>query len=229
MGKIVGKGLLEHFHQLFVKQVTLGNGEHTLFAEHVGIEGGKLIEQDIVLLADIVGVTGNHEEQQRVALDVTKKSQAKALTGASTLDDTGDIGHYKRTVVTIRHDTEVGLKGGKGIVGNLGLGGRHGSQEGRLTCIREAHETDIGQKLELHNDSEFLHGLARLRKARSLTGGCSKVKITQAATTTTEEDDLLSMFGDVAKVSTRLCVINNSAAGNLDYLVFAILTATLVL
>ena len=57
-------------------------------------------------------------------------AQADALTGA--LDQAGDVGADKACALAHRHNAQRGHKGGKVVVGDLGLGGADGGDEGLL-------------------------------------------------------------------------------------------------
>ena len=126
MGQVVGQLLLDFSHKLFIEKVALAYGEHTLLVHQLGIEAGKFVEQNLVLVADVVGIGRNHEQQHCVTLDVTQESKSKTLAFARTLDYTGDVGHYKRAVVAVAHYAKLRLHCGEGIVGNLGAGRRDG-------------------------------------------------------------------------------------------------------
>ena len=99
-----------------------------MLVEHLRIELLQFVEQNLVFAFDVVRISRHHEQQQRVALDMTEEAETEALTFRGSLDDTRDIGHHERLVVAIAHDAEGGLHRGEGIVGNLGTGigeGRH--------------------------------------------------------------------------------------------------------
>ena len=65
----------EHLDKLIIEKVALGDGEHTVLVEHLWVEVLQLAQQHLVFLLDIVGIAGNHEEEQRVALYVAQESQ----------------------------------------------------------------------------------------------------------------------------------------------------------
>ena len=121
-GQVLGQGGAEHVDEFLVEQVALRYSKHAVLREHLGIELLQLVEQDFIFAADVIGVAGNHEEQQRVALDVTKEAQTEAASLAGTLDDAGDVGHDERLVVAIGHDAQRGFHRREGIVGNLRAG-----------------------------------------------------------------------------------------------------------
>ena len=100
-----------------------------MLAEHVGIELAQLVEQKFILALYVVGVAGHHEEQQRVALDVSEESKSETLALARALYNTGYVSHYERLVVTIVDDAERGFERCKRIVGYLWACARHGREQ----------------------------------------------------------------------------------------------------
>lgn len=88
-GRSVGRVSFSHLDELLVQQVTLGDGEHAMLVEHLWVEVLQLAQQHLVFLLDVVGIAWNHEEEQRVALDVSQESRSQALSFARSLDDTG--------------------------------------------------------------------------------------------------------------------------------------------
>ena len=51
-------------HQFLVEHVAFGDGKHSLFVQHFGVESAKLVQQDFVFLTDVVTVGRHHEQQQ---------------------------------------------------------------------------------------------------------------------------------------------------------------------
>ena len=105
-GEVVGQSLAQHVDKLVVEQVALGDRQHAVLVEHLGVELLQFLEQHFIFALDIDGVAGHHEEQQRVAFDVAEKAQSQSLALAGSLDDAGDVGHDKRLVVMIVYDAQ---------------------------------------------------------------------------------------------------------------------------
>ena len=180
-GQVVGQCLTEHLHQFLIEQVTLRHRQHAMLVEQFGIKLCQLIQQDLILPFDIIRIARHHKEQQRVTLNMAEESEAEALALRGALDDTRDVGHHKRLVVAIAHDTQRRLHRGKGIVGNLRTGiGERRHQRG-LTRIGEAHQTDVSQKFQLQDDRHLLHRLTRLRITRCLIGGGTELEVSESA------------------------------------------------
>ena len=105
-GQVCWQGGAKHVDEFLVEQVALRHSEYAMLREHLGIELLQLVEQDFILAADVIGVAGHHEEQQGVALDVTKEAQTEAASLAGTLDEAWNVGHDERLVVAIGHDAQ---------------------------------------------------------------------------------------------------------------------------
>ena len=60
--QVIGQLGTEHFNKLFIQQVTLRNGQHTVLIQKLGIKLPQFVEQDFVLATDIVSVAGYHKE-----------------------------------------------------------------------------------------------------------------------------------------------------------------------
>ena len=101
-----------------------------MLGEHVGVELLQLVEQYLVFVLDVIGIARHHEEQQRVALDMSQKAQSETFTLGGTLDDAGNVGHDERLLVAIAYDAQRGLHGGKGVVGYLRAGIGDSRQQG---------------------------------------------------------------------------------------------------
>ena len=199
-----------------------------MLREHLGIELLQLVEQDFILAADVIGVAGHHEEQQRVALDVTKETQTEAASLAGTLDDAGDVGHHERLIVAIGHDAQRGFHRCERIVGNLRAGIRQCTHQRRLAGIGESHEADIGQQLQLEDDGHLLHGLAGLCEAWCLIGGRAELEVAESTATTLEQDDFLSVVVHVAHKLTCLGIVDHRTRRHIDVDIAAIGAVTLV-
>ena len=64
------------------------------------------------------------------------------------LDEARDVSEHHLELVVHPDDTEVRLQRGERIVGDLGLRGRHRTDEGRLADIGKADDGDVGHELE---------------------------------------------------------------------------------
>lgn len=220
--EVVGKIFTEHFHEFFVEEVALGDGKDAVLVEQPFIETSDFVEQNFVFALDVVAVAGNHEEQERVALNVAEESQPQSAPLGCPLYDAGNVGHHERTSVAVGHDAERGLEGGEGIVGNLGAGVGERADQGRLTGVGEADQADIGEELQFQDHHHFLHGLAGLGVARCLVGGGAKLEIAQSAASAFEQHHDLSVFDDIAEIFTGFGIVGHGAGGYLNVAICAV-------
>ena len=70
----VGQVLGKHLYELIVQQIAFRNGQHPLLVEHFGVECGQFVQQYLIFFPDVLRVAGHHEQQQRVALDMTQET-----------------------------------------------------------------------------------------------------------------------------------------------------------
>ena len=115
---------------------------------------------------------------------MTQESCAETLTLVSALDDSGNVGHHERLMITHLDNTQVGFKCGEGVVCNLGFCCRNDREQRTLTRIGETHQTYIGQHLQLEDESTLIAILTGLCIAGSLISGALEVPVTQTATAT---------------------------------------------
>src|SRR3954467_3163162 len=75
--------------------------------------------------------------------------EAVADSGAlgRALDQAGNVGEHEIDLL-VADDPQFGMKGGEGIVADLGLGVGDGVQEGRLAGIGQADQADVGDQLQ---------------------------------------------------------------------------------
>ena len=159
---------------------------------------------------------------------MAQEAQSQSLTLAGTLDDTRNVGHDKRLLVPVSHDAEARLKCGEGVVGYLGTRTRQRREQSRLAGIGQAHQSNVGQQLQLQNDGHLLHWLAGLGIARSLIGGRAELVVAKTAATALEQHHHLAVVGHVAHELARLGIVDHSAAGHVDVDILAVGAMTLV-
>jgi hypothetical protein len=116
---------------------------------------------------------------------VSKERVAKPRSGTGALDQPGDVGDRRSTLIVAEvEDAEVRLERGEGIVGDLGFGGRDGGEDGRLAGIGQADESDVGDQPELQAQPPLFARLALLGMLGCLVGGRLEVGVAEAASTT---------------------------------------------
>ena len=93
-----------------------------MLVKHLWIEVLQFAQQYFIFFLDVVSIARNHEEQQRVALNMTEESQTQTFSFARTLDDARNISHDKTLVIAIIYDTQRWFERSKRIVCNLRTG-----------------------------------------------------------------------------------------------------------
>ena len=116
------------------------------------------------------------------------------------LDDTRNIGHDERLVVTHLDDAQVGFERGESIVGDLGFGSRDHREQGALARIGEPDQPDVGQDLQFEDEGAFVALLARLRIARRLVRGALEMPVSEAAPAAFEQYELFAVGRHLADI-----------------------------
>ena len=83
--------------------------------------------------------------QQSAALNVSQKLMPQPGSFGGSLNQTGDVGQHHIPVVH-NHYAQMGLKCGKGIIGNFGLGGTNYGEKGAFAGIGYTHQAHIGNE-----------------------------------------------------------------------------------
>ena len=75
MGDVGRECRLDLILQLLVEHVALGDCQHPLLVDELGVETAQLLKQHLIFLGDVVGVGGDHEQQHGVTLDMAQEPQ----------------------------------------------------------------------------------------------------------------------------------------------------------
>ena len=129
-------------------------------------------------------------DEQSAAVDVAEEvvTQPRALAGA--LYDAGDVGQHEALPLADVHHAEVGEQRGEVVVRYLGVGVGHHAEQGALAHVREAHQADVGQELQLQEHGVLLAGQAGLCKARGLARGGGEALVAPAAASAAAGDEV---------------------------------------
>ena len=160
---------------------------------------------------------------------MAQEAQSEAFSFCCTLNDAGDVGHDKRLVVAVAHDTQRGLHGGEGVVGNLRTGIAQRRQQCRLARIGKAHQSDVSQQFQFQDDGHLLHRFPRLGIARCLVRSGAELEVAQSAAAALQQHNLLPVVGNITYILTRLGIVDHRSTRHVDIHVLAIGTMTLVL
>ncbi len=221
---IAGKKRAHLRNEFGIQHIAFGDGKKPPLVEKFGIIEFELVEEDVVLGADVGTVGRDHKQKDRITLDVAQEAGADPFTLVGTLDDAGDVGHHERMTVANLDDTEVGFERGEGIVGDLRTGGGNSGEKGGFTGIGETYQTDVGENFELKDESPLLTRFAGLGIVGGLVGGGFKVPVTQTAATAGEKHLFLAVLGNFGDDLARVGILGYGSERDIYIYVSAGLT-----
>ena len=124
------------------------NTPHLRLFEQRGVEELEL-ELDRANVADGVGAAAVDDVHERAAArDVAQELVPQAVPLVRALEQAGHVGKDGRAVVDLAH-AEVWHERGKGVVGDLGLGGGQHAEQRALARVWHADDADVGDDLWL--------------------------------------------------------------------------------
>ena len=144
----------------------------SLSGSRPGLEGGGVDDVD----------------EHGAPLDVTQELQPEAAALARARDQARHVGDGEPLAARLDH-AEVGHQRGERVVGDLGPRRRHRGDQARLAGAREAHEGDVGQRLELELDVAGIARLPQQGEAGGLAAGRGQGGVAQAAAATVGDDE----------------------------------------
>jgi hypothetical protein len=143
-------------------------------------------------------------QQHAGALDMAEEAVADAHALMRALDQARNVGDDEFARVDTG-DAEAGMQRREGIVGDLGLRGRHRSEEGRLAGVRHADDARVGDQLQAQPDRHLLARQAGIGAARRLVGRGLEMRIAEAAIAAFGDLEALADLGQVG--DQRLVVL----------------------
>ena len=87
------------------------------------------------------------------AMDVAQKLDAQSVSLVSALDEPGDVGEDQTPHVAELGDSQIGVKRGEGIAGDLGPRGGESRQQRGLAGIRKPDEPRVRKEFQLEVDA----------------------------------------------------------------------------
>jgi hypothetical protein len=119
----------------------------------------ELVGDDLPLRHGVIRRAIHDCHQHAGALDVSQEGVAQALALVGALDETGDVGDHRASLVVEDDDAQVGSGGREGVARDPGLRLGERRQQRRLAGVRRPDEPDVGDELQLELDPAFLAGL----------------------------------------------------------------------
>src|SRR4249919_1382737 len=130
-------------------------------------------------------------EKHARALDVSQEAVTDARALGSALDQSRNVGNHELAPL-VANDSELRAERREGIVADLRRGVADRVQEGRLACVRQAEEADVGEQFKAEPDPRLFTRLASLVLARRAVSRTLIAGVAAAAETALEEDNALA-------------------------------------
>ncbi len=155
-------------------------------------------------------------DQHAGALDVAEELVAQPDAAVGPLDEAGQVRQHEGALAADRHQAEIGVLGGEGIIGDLRLGVRQAAEQGGLAGIGQADQPRVGDDLQLQHNPALLAGGAGLHLARGAVGGAGESPVAPAAPAAAGDDDFLAGCRQVAEDIAAVAVVDEGARRDTD-------------
>lgn len=124
----------------------------------------------------------------------------------------------------IAHYAQVWHDSCERIVGYLGTSCADGAQEGGFSSVWKSHQSNVGKYFELYDYPSLYSRLAWLSIARCLICCGFEMVVAQASTSTTGNDEGLSIFSYFAKYFASFGVAAHAPQRHIEHLVLTFST-----
>src|SRR5690606_3505554 len=149
------------------------------------------------------------------ALDMAEEAVAEARAFMRALDQAGDVGEHEFAAVD-PDNAELRMERGEGVVGDLGLGRRHGGEKGGLARVRQADEARVRDQFQAQADRALDRRLPWVGMAWRAVGGGLEMRIAKAAIAALEQHDPLTDLGEIGEQVFAVLVEHLRADGDLE-------------
>src|SRR5678815_2490763 len=146
------------------------------------------------------------------------------MAEVSALDQPGNVGDHERLIVIVGDDSEIRLEGGKGIVGDLGSCRRDARDQGGLSGVRKANQSDIGEKLQLQSKFFLFARQSVLGAAGRAVYRRCKVSVPMTAAAPGRDQHALARLGEIVKQFAGFKVVDYRSERDSDFQILAILS-----
>ena len=154
-------------------------------------------------------------DYQSAALYMPQECVAKSHALAGALDKSGDIRHDEGLLAAL-HNSENRGQRCEVVVRDLRLGGADYAYQRGFTDIRESHQTNVSQQLQLQDHVERLAGESRLGKTGDLARRSREVCVALTAAAAPGYYDRL-IVRDIRHDSAGVGVLDYGPPGHADY------------
>ena len=147
---------------------------------------------------------------------MTQEARAKPVPFMRAFDESRNISHHKRPVVSVADNAEMGRQSRKREIRNPRPGGRHAGQQGRFAGIRKSDQTHVGQYAQLKPQGPFLPRSSRLSLAGQAVSGRGKKRIPLAALSPPGNEDPAVGLGQIGQYLAVVSVTNERPGWHAD-------------
>ena len=168
----------------------------------------------------------HHMDNDPGTLDMPQKVKTQSGTAAGTFNQAGYIRDHKAIPIVHLHNSQIRLKGCKGISGNFRLRvGDMGKKRG-FSGIWKAYQSDIRNELQLQRDLKLHAFLPSLRIFRDLHRGSGIVHVSIASPSAFQNDLAAVISGHIGNYLTRGGVTDDGSLRNLQNNILAVFSMT---
>ena len=213
-------GAFQPLHLLFqcfrVDGVDLGQGDDFNLVFKTLSIGRQFPAHDLVRFAGVIAGGIDEMQQHAAALDMAKKTVAKAMAFMRALDQAGNVGQHEFLFVDV-HDAEARMQRGEGIIGDFRTRGGDRGEEGRFARVRQADEAGVGDQLQPKNDIALLAILAGIGAARRAIGRGGEMQIAETAIAALADDDALADLSEIGDQGLAIHFEDLGALGHFQH------------
>ncbi len=155
-------------------------------------------------------------EQETGAGEVLEKARTQSGALGGTGNETGDIGQNERFMLGNAYDAQIGIQGGKRIVGHFGTRGTDGADQGTLAGVGHAEQADIGEEAQFQAQLAFFAVAAQLMLPRCPVGAGFVPHITVTAAAALGDQQGVAVVAQITQEFVGVVVIDQGADGDGD-------------
>lgn len=118
------------------------------------------------------------------------------------------------------HYSQIGDKRGECVISNFWLHIGDRLYDGRLSCVRKPHESDIGDELEFEFYLTLFSSISEFCEVRSLTSTGREMSISIASSSSMTESEFLTRMEEVHDDASIFYIRYDGSDRDLEYCIF---------
>src|SRR5262249_6599450 len=189
------------------------------FLDQLFAEGGQFLHDDFEIVYRLAPgrLRDVHQmDQQPRALDMPQELDAQPMPQVRAFNQPGDVGDHEAAEIIELHDSQLRLKRGERIIGDLGPRRRETRDQGRLSGIGEPDQADVGKQLQLEPEPALLAGMAGLVFRRRLVSGSGEAGISASSAPALCGEKAFARSCEIVELIAGIRVIDHRANRSLD-------------